>query len=78
MTHEINDLFSTTLYTRYGISHMSDNVVLLTYVRENAEIKRCIAVVKTRASNHDPIMRQFIITTEGIHVGDPFEWTPGT
>jgi circadian clock protein KaiC len=78
MTHEINDLFSTTLYTRYGISHMSDNVVLLTYVRENAEIKRCIAVVKTRASEHDPVMRQFTITGEGIHVGDPFEWTPGT
>jgi circadian clock protein KaiC len=78
MTHEINDLFSTTLQTRYGISHMSDNVVLLTYVREDAEIKRCIAVVKTRASDHDPVMREFTITPEGIRVGDPFQWTPGT
>jgi circadian clock protein KaiC len=74
MTHEINDLFSTTLFTRYGVSHMSDNVVLLSYVREKTEIKRSIAVVKTRASGHDPVMREFTITGDGITIGEPFTW----
>ena len=54
MTHEIRDLFSTTVFSRYGISHMSDNVVLLSYVRENAEIKRSIAVVKTQGEQPRP------------------------
>jgi circadian clock protein KaiC len=74
MTHEISDLFSTTVSSRYGISHMSDNVVLLSYVREAAEITRAIAVIKTRASAHDPTMRAFSITPDGIVVGDAFEW----
>jgi circadian clock protein KaiC len=74
MTHEISDIFSTTVFSRYGISHMSDNVILLSYVREKAQIKRAIAVVKTRASAHDTTMREFEITPDGIAVGGPFDW----
>jgi circadian clock protein KaiC len=72
MTHEIRDLFSTTVFSRYGISHMSDNVLLLNFVRADTEIKRSIAVIKTRASSHDPGMRQFLITPDGIVIGEPF------
>jgi len=77
MTHEISDLFSTTLSTRFGISHMSDNVVLLSYVRDGTEVKRAIAVIKTRASSHDPVMREFTITGDGISIGRAFEWQSG-
>jgi circadian clock protein KaiC len=74
LTHETNDLFSTTVYSRYGISHMSDNVVLLSYVRRRAEIARAIAVIKTRASDHDSHTREFVITPRGITVGETFDW----
>jgi circadian clock protein KaiC len=77
MTHETSDLFSTTVHSSYGISHMSDNVILLTYVRRDATIKRAIAVIKTRGSGHDPGMREFVIAREGIVVGEPFDWIPG-
>ena len=53
---------------------MSDNVVLLSYVREDAEIKRAIAVIKTRASAHDPGIREFTISGDGIVVGGAFDW----
>ena len=46
---------------------MSDNVLLLSYVRDDAEIKRAIAVVKTRASEHDPGIREFTITGRHHH-----------
>ncbi|HSK48799.1 MAG TPA: ATPase domain-containing protein, partial [Coriobacteriia bacterium] len=72
MTSEVRDLFSTTVLTEFGISHMSDNVVLLHYVRQESEIKRAISVIKTRASQHDPRIRQFEITPEGIRIGETF------
>jgi circadian clock protein KaiC len=72
MTSEVENLFSTSVLTEFGISHMSDNVVLIHYVRQDSEIKRAISVVKTRASQHDPRIRQFDITPEGIRIGDVF------
>ena len=75
MTSEVKNLFSTSVLTEFGISHMSDNVVLIHYVRERSEIKRAISIVKTRASEHDPRIRQFEITPEGIRIGGVFEGT---
>ena len=72
MTSEVQDLFSTSVLSTFGISHMSDNVVLLHYMRQESEIKRAISVIKTRASDHDARIRQFIITSSGITVGDAF------
>lgn len=72
MTHEVGDLFSTTVLSQFGISHMSDNVLLLSYVRDEAEVKRSIAVIKTRASAHDPAIRRFTITPQGIRIGEAF------
>jgi circadian clock protein KaiC len=72
-TTEVRDLFATTLLSEYGISHMSDNVILLSYIRSESEVKRSITIIKTRASHHDPSIRQFVITPEGITIGGEFE-----
>ena len=72
MTHEMNNLFATSVTTEFGISHMSDNIVLIHYLRQQSEIKRAISIVKTRASMHDPRIRQFEITAEGFKIGDVF------
>lgn len=72
MTSELQDLFATTYLTQYGISHMSDNVILLHYVREASEVKRAITVLKTRGSQHDHAIRQFTINSEGLIVGGEF------
>jgi circadian clock protein KaiC len=72
MTHEIGDLFAATVLSRQGISHMSDNVLLLSYVRADAQIRRAISVIKTRASDHDPSIRQFSITSDGFVLREGF------
>lgn len=72
MTSEVRNLFSTSVVTEFGISHMSDNVVLIHYVRQESEIKRAISVIKTRASHHDPHIRQFEIEPGGIRIGERF------
>jgi circadian clock protein KaiC len=49
-----------------GVSHVSDNVVVLQYLRQRSEVRRTLTVLKTRASLHQPRVREFTITPEGI------------
>ena len=72
MTQEAAELFGLTQLTEYGISHLSDNVVLFQFLRGDSEVKRAITVLKTRASTHDPRIRQFEITSDGLALGEPF------
>ena len=72
MPQEVPELFGLTHLSEYGISHLSDNVVLLQFLRGNSEVKRAISVLKTRGSAHDPRIRHFEITSDGLSLGDPF------
>jgi circadian clock protein KaiC len=72
MTSELPDLFHVTRLSEFGVSHLSDNVVLLQYIRDESTVRRALTVLKTRASNHEPEIREFRITPEGIVLGDPF------
>jgi circadian clock protein KaiC len=71
MTYEIAELYGITSLTEYGASHLADNVVLLQYHGvDDATVTRTLAVLKTRASSHDPRIRGFEITTDGIVLSD--------
>ena len=72
MTQEVGELFGVTRLSEFGISHVSDNVVLLQFIRGDSRVKRGLTVMKTRASAHDPQIREFEITSEGFVVGDQF------
>ena len=72
MTSELADLFEVSRLSEFGVSHLSDNVVLLQYIREAAAVRRALTVLKTRASRHEPQIREFRITSEGILLGEPF------
>ena len=54
MTSELPDLFSVTRLSEYGVSHLSDNVLVLQYIRDESTIRRAITALKTRASGNDP------------------------
>lgn len=66
MTYEVPDLFGLGQLTEDGSSHLADNVVLLQYQDAEAAVARTITVLKTRASDHDPRVREFRITGDGI------------
>jgi circadian clock protein KaiC len=70
MTQEVAELFGVTRLSEYGISHLSDNVVLLQFLRGESQIKRALTVLKTRASAHDPHILEFEITSNGIELGE--------
>ena len=71
MTSEIPDLFHVGRLAEYGISHLSDNVILLQYLRAGSRLLRTITILKSRASAHDPAIREFEITPKGIVLRDP-------
>jgi circadian clock protein KaiC len=77
MTSELPDLFGVTRLSEFGVSHISDNVVLLQYVRDKAVVRRALTVLKTRASHHQPEIREFTITPDGIVLGGAFASTQG-
>ncbi len=68
MTSELPDLFAVTRLSEYGVSHLSDNVLVLQYVRDETTIRRSITALKTRASGNDPRVREFHIGSEGITI----------
>jgi circadian clock protein KaiC len=72
MTQEVAELFGVTRLSEYGISHLSDNVVLLQFLRGESQIKRALTVLKTRASAHDPHIHEFEITSNGVELGKRF------
>lgn len=67
---EIGDLFHVTRISEDAISHLADNVVLLQYVREGAELGRALTVIKTRAMRHHPTVYRYEITQNGFELGD--------
>ena len=70
-TYETPGLHSTSKLSEFAISHLADNLITLTYHREHTAMSRSLAIIKTRASSHDPAIRQFSISADGISLSDP-------
>jgi circadian clock protein KaiC len=70
MTFEVPDLFHTERLAEAAVSHMADNVVLLNYIEDHRTIGRIMSVIKSRASHHQPGVRQFRIERDGIVLAD--------
>lgn len=75
-TYETAELFRITRLSEFGMSHISDNVVLLRHVQHGTEMKRALAVLKSRASVPSPGIREFHISSNGIVLGGAIELEP--
>ena len=73
LTFETLELFKVTRLSEVGMSHISDNVVLLQHIHDGATMKRALTVLKTRGSTHEAAIRQFDISSDGITLGDPID-----
>jgi circadian clock protein KaiC len=71
MTSELPDLFHVGRIAEYGISHLSDNVILLQYLRADTRLRRTLTVLKSRATAHDTDICEFDITPDGIVIAEP-------
>jgi circadian clock protein KaiC len=67
---EASELFAPQRVSEEGISHFSDNIVLLQYVQEGPELVRALTILKTRAMRHRPIVHRYDITDKGFVLGN--------
>jgi len=74
VTEEMRELFGSEVEIPVsGISGLAENIVLVRQLEIVSELKRAIAVMKTREHAHDERLRELKITDKGLEVGDPFE-----
>jgi circadian clock protein KaiC len=70
MTHEVAELYDIHHVSEQGLSHLSDNVIVLQYAKDTAHVTRTLTVLKTRATYHDHKVRPYEITPEGLTLRD--------
>lgn len=66
---EVPDLFQLQRISDDAISHLADNVVLLQYVQDGADLGRTLTVLKSRAMHHRPTVYRYEITEKGFELG---------
>ncbi len=70
-------LLGGSTVTEAHISSVTDSIILLRYVEAFGEMRRGIAVLKMRGSQHDRSIREYTIDSQGMHVGEPFRSISG-
>jgi len=86
LTNELNALNATTVFTMEsrdvvggalqvpvsGISALVQNLIFLRFVEYRSDLLRLVSVGKVRDSDHDPRLREFVITSQGMRVRGVF------
>ena len=77
-TVELEDSYTHLRFSPQGIAFLTDAIIMQRYVEIDGEIKRALAVVKVRSSQHSKELREYEISSEGgIVVGRPLKGYEG-
>jgi circadian clock protein KaiC len=64
-------LVGGAMVTPIDASYLADAVILLRYYEAEAEVRQAISVVKKRGGHHERTIREFRLSEQGIHIGEP-------
>lgn len=73
MTAEVLDGFSYKRFTSEQVSFITDEIIVQRYVEIDSQIKRVMAVIKMRGSDHSHGFHLYETTVNGVVVGLPLE-----
>lgn len=71
MASNSKDLSGGESITDTHISTITDTIIILRYVEMNGDLRRGLAIMKMRGSQHDKSIREFHIDNHGLHIGEP-------
>lgn len=82
---EVTGLFTNTTsflmggesITETHISTITDTIILLRYVELHGEMRRGLAVLKMRGTQHEKDIREYVIDSQGMHIRDAFRGVHG-
>ena len=78
LLREITQFFGMELsISSRGLSYIVDNIVLLRYIEWDGYIRRAVAVLKIRGSDHDKSLRELLIGDGSIRTGERYERVAG-
>lgn len=70
MTAEVVEGFSDVRFTTEKVSFITDEIVIQRYIELEGELKRVMAVIKMRGSEHSHELRMYEVTPKGVVVGE--------
>lgn len=70
MTSELEDRYNDLRFSPYGTAFLTDAIIVQRYIEVDSRLKRVMAVVKVRASEHSDQLREFHIDDSGLRIGD--------
>jgi len=68
-TSELEDRYTDLRFSPYGTAFLTDAIILERYVQLEDELRRCIAVVKVRNSDHSKELREYQIVKGRLLIG---------
>lgn len=82
---EVTGLFTNTTpmlmggetITETHISTITDTIILLRYVELHGEMRRGLAILKMRGTQHEKDIREYLIDSQGMHIKAPFRGIHG-
>jgi circadian clock protein KaiC len=70
MTAELEDSYMDLRFSPHGTAFLTDAIIMQRYIALSGQLRRIMAVVKVRGSDHSKDMRAFEITEQGIVMGE--------
>jgi circadian clock protein KaiC len=55
----------------FDVSYLADNVLLFRYFEAKGEVRRAISVMKKRSGPHERTIREFMLSENGVEIGEP-------
>jgi circadian clock protein KaiC len=71
MTAEISERFTDARFTSEKVSFITDEIIVQRYVEIKGELRRVVAVIKMRGSEHSHQFRTYEVTSKGVVIGGP-------
>ena len=72
-TFEVDKMFGSFEINSRRTLGLFDNLVLLRYVELEGEIRRAVAMLKMRGTDHEKAIQEYVISSSGIEVRTKFE-----
>lgn len=70
MTSELEDRYTDLRFSPYGTAFLTDSIIVQRYIEIESRLRRVMAVVKVRASDHSNELCEYSIDQHGIHIGE--------
>jgi circadian clock protein KaiC len=77
LTSELEDRYTDLRFSPYGTAFLTDAIIVQRYIEVESRLRRVLAVVKVRASDHSNELREYSIGEDGIRIGELLPYQEG-